>query len=511
MPAAYPPKTSQQQAEVPLFALPVQVEGSARTVTVDRLLEGPPTYQIGSLARRAALWTFGLMVGGYLLSMAATAVLARILTATDYGIMGMVMTLSAFFYVFSDMGLSWAIVQKRGLTRGQVDNLFWINVAAGTSLWGACFVAGPLLNRFYGRPELARIAVVLGAGFLLSGLAAQPRALLQRQMRQKAISVIAIIAQTGGAVAGVCLALEGFGYWALVAQSLSAQTIVVLLLFKHTGYRPGLPSTGQGIKTMVSYGGYAIAYEVMNYFAQNLDNVLIGRVWGTEQLGYYSRAYFLMMLPLMLAVGAVHPVMVPCLSALSHDRERMAEAYRKAVALTGAIAFPLTIGLAVTAPEAIRLIYGPKWAPVVPLLFWLSIGGISLPVYNTMYWLYLASGKSRSMFYWGLGSTAALAGGFSVGLNWGPIGVAIAYALVMGLFLTVPGLYYGHRSADISLRATLRTVTPFFAAAIFMGILVTAASHLLAAMGTDWRVVLALISQQKNKKAVVSWHNSYDK
>src|SRR4029077_8702251 len=84
-------------------------EVSAPTVTVDRLLERPPTSQIGSLARRAALWTCGVLVGGYLVSMAATAILARILTATDYGIIGMVMTLTSFFYFFSDMGLSWAI------------------------------------------------------------------------------------------------------------------------------------------------------------------------------------------------------------------------------------------------------------------------------------------------------------------------------------------------------------------------------------------------------------------
>lgn len=482
-------------------------EVSAPTVTVDRLLERPPTSQIGSLARRAALWTCGVLVGGYFVSMAATVILARILTATDYGIIGMVMTLTSFFYFFSDMGLSWAIVQKLNLTRGQVDNLFWINTAAGIGLWGACFLAGPLLNRFYGRPELARITAVLGAGFLLSSFAAQPRALLQRQMRLKAVSVITITAQTGGAAAGVCLALAGFGYWALVGQSLTVQAILSLLLFGYTGYRPGLPSTGRGTKTMVGFGGYLTATAIVVYFAQNLDNILIGRAWGAQQLGYYSRAYFLMTLPTMLAIGSLQGVMIPTLSGLGHDCKRMAEAYRKAVAAVGAVGFPLAVGLAVTAPEAIRFIYGTKWAPAAPLLFWLSVAGVLQPIYNTTVWLYVASGQTRTGFWWGLASTAALAGGFFAGLSHGPIGVAVAYALMMGFVLTIPGLYFAHRSAQMSLIATLRTLTPFFAAAMIMGILIVAGAHLLAALNTDWRVALAAkISIGVTVYIGICWH-----
>jgi len=185
-------------------------------------------------------------------------------------------------------------------------------------------------------------------------------------------------------------------------------------------------------------------------------------------------------------------VMFTSLSALSHDRERMGQAYRKAFAVIGAIGFPLAVGLAVTAPETIRLIYGPKWAPVAPILFWLSIAGISQPIYYSIGWLFLASGRSRTMFQWGVASTAVLACGFLAGLNRGPIGIAVAYALTMGLVLTLPALLLAHRAASISLRVTLRTVTPFFVAALVMGALTTGAAHILAVEGADWRVALIL-------------------
>jgi O-antigen/teichoic acid export membrane protein len=465
---------------------------SAPTATVDRLLERPPTNQIGSLARHGALWTFGLIVGRYVVSIAATAVLARILTATDYGLMGMVMTLTAFFYVFSDMGLSWATVQKRDLTRGRVDNLFWINAAAGATLWGACVLVGPLLNQFYARPELARVAVVLGAGFLLSSLTVQPLALLQRQIRLRAVSVIQMTAQAGGAAVGVSMALSGFGYWALVGQSLSVQAILLLLLFGHTGYRPGSPKAGQGTMKMVTFGGYLAAYGIVTYFARNLDNVLIGRVWGAEQLGYYSRAYFLMTLPMTLAAGSLVSVMVPSLSTLNHDRERMAQAYRKAVSAIGSLGFPLVAGLAVTAPEAVRLVYGPKWAPVVPIFLWLCIAGLSQPVYVTGMWLLLACGRTRELFLCGLAVMIVLASGFAVGVKSGAIGVAVAYAITMGLVLPLPALYFAHRVTGISFSLTMRAAAPYFLAAVTMGVFVAACGHGLTALGADWRVSLVV-------------------
>jgi O-antigen/teichoic acid export membrane protein len=461
-------------------------------LNTEQLLQQPAVSEVGGMARSGALWTLGMIAGRYGVSLIATAFLARLLTPTDYGLMGMVATLTTFLLVFSDMGLGWATVQKKDLSLPQVNNLFWTNAAAGALLWFACGVAGPLLNRFYGRQELAGVVAALGGGFLLSSLAVQPMALLRRSMRLKSIALIEIGAAASGACVGVALALAGFGYWALVGQSLAQQFTLLLALFAHTRYVPGMPRGNQNTLGMLRLGGYLAAYGIVNYFAFNLDNVLIGRVWGAEQLGYYSRAYFLMLLPTYIAAGSLMGVTVPAMSRLFDDRVRMASVYRKAVATIGLFSFPLGVGLAVTAPEAIRLVYGTKWQPVAPLLFWLSIAGIALPIHNTLGWLYIAAGKAKQMFFWGLGEALVLSLGFWWGVQWGASGVAITYALLMLFALTIPALFLAHRAAALSMLQTVSTLKTPFLASLVMGLAVWVSGEILVSTGVGWGAILCV-------------------
>src|SRR5690606_22373665 len=154
---------------------------------------------------------------------ASAAVLARLLSRDDYGLLGMVATLTALLLVFSDMGLSWATIQRRELTQAQVSNLFWINVGAGLVLWLACILVAPVMARFYGREELQLVTAIVGASFLIGGLSVQPFALLKRRMDFRTVARIEIAAGVVAAVTAVSCAMAGLGYWALVVQALAGQ------------------------------------------------------------------------------------------------------------------------------------------------------------------------------------------------------------------------------------------------------------------------------------------------
>jgi O-antigen/teichoic acid export membrane protein len=465
---------------------------AAVTKKTDTLLRRPAAEAVGSLARRGAMWTFGLIVSRHAVTLGATAILARILSPTDYGLMGMVMTLTAFFQVFSDMGLSWATVQRREITRAQVDNLFWVNAVFGALLWVACTAAGPMLNRFYGRSELAGIAAVMGAGFLLSSLTVQPTALLRRQMRLKVLCKAEMAAHLAGAAAGVALALLGFGYWALVGQSLVMQAGLLASLFWVTSYRPGLPAKGQGTLSLISFGGYVAAFYIVNYFTRTLDNILVGKVWGAEELGYYSRAYFLMMLPATLATSSLAGVMVPALSALRGNRMRFESAYRKAAAVSGFLGFPLAVGLGVTAHEVIYAVFGSRWTPVTPILVWLSVAAVSQPVYTTMWWLFMATGKGRELLQLGVATAITVSAAVLIGVRWGALGVAIAIGFTLTFVVAGPALLYAHRAAGLSFRETTRLLQPMFWASLAMGGCAYLAGRGAAGMGCTWLVVLTV-------------------
>lgn len=451
--------------------------------------DAPPTEQISQKARAGAGWSLASLVGRQLVSLGATAVLARVLSAADYGLFGMAVAITALMQAFTDFGLSWATIQRKEITRAQIDSLFFINVVFGLLLWIASALSGKFLVSFYHRPELAGITSLLGASFFFSGCAAQPLALLRRQMRFKPITLCDQWSTLAGASMGVGAALSGFGYWALVIQVVVQQFAYALLLLLLGGYRPRFPRAVYGLTGLLSFGGYMAGYSAINYFSRNLDNVLVGRICGAEQLGYYSRAYFLMTLPTLLASGMLNGVMIPALSALQADRERMAAAFLRSMRWVTLLGCPVALGLAACAPEFVRFVYGPRWAPVVPMLRWLCVAGAIQPVQAAVGWLYVVTGRSRAMIVVSVAASAVTVAAFFVGIRFGAVGVARAYAAA-NTCLAVPVMLIGHRIAGLKMRRTMAVVAPLFIASIVMASCVVFACVLCK--GADYRVRLAL-------------------
>lgn len=429
---------------------------------------------VGGKAQRGAMWSAVQIVTRNVVSIGVTAVLARLLVPEDYGLIGMVATLTALLQVFSDMGLSWATVQRRDLTHAQVSSLFWVNIAAGVVLWGAMIAGAPFLAAFYGEPALTMITIVSGVGFAISGVAVQPMALLLRRMDFRRIAEIEVTALLVGAVMALALALSDAGYWALVAQGPMQAIVRAILSIRGSGIRLQVPRRTAGLGSLVSFGGVLAINGLLIYLARNLDSVLIGKVWGAAELGIYNRAYFLMLLPSMLANGVLSGLMVTSLAAFQGDRDRFAQAYRKALRLVAYAGTPIALGLALTAAPAVELIYGPGWDPVVALLFWLSFAAITQPVYNTNGWLFTAAGRGGTYLMLTAVNTALLGLVFLLTVHHGVETVAQGYGLVMGLIIPLPALWLAHRAARIPLMPSFRSIFPVYLLNGVMGLLVWA-------------------------------------
>lgn len=448
--------------------------------------------KVGTLARKGALWSVIQIVVRNVASVGSTAVLARLLSPDDYGLMGMVATLTALLLVFSDMGLSWATIQRRELTQAQVSNLFWINVGAGLLLWIACILLAPVMARFYGRDELRLVTIVLGASFLIGGLSVQPFALLKRRMDFRVITHIEIAAVLLAAIVAIACALAGLGYWALVIQGLAGQLARAVLSIPASRIRLQAPVKGVGTRSMIGFGGVLAVNFLLIYFARTFDSVLIGRIWGAKQLGYYDRAYFLMLLPSFIATGALTNLMVPSLSALQGNPERFGDAYRRALRLVAFVGCPMAAGLALVAPEMVRLVYGEQWLAVVPMLSWLSIAGVTQPVFNTTGWLFTASGKAMAYFTVTLVNAVVLMCAFWWGASRGATEVAMAYGIVMGLVLVWPAMWSAHKSAGLNLARTIETLYPIGLALGVMAISVFFAGKIVTYLGGGWVIVLVI-------------------
>lgn len=450
----------------------------------------PLSSALGGLAARGALWSAALIISRQLVNVLATVILSRLLWPKDYGIFAMPAAFTGFLAVFSELGLSGATIQRRDLTQRQLSNLFWINTALGCILFTLCLVAAPLVAGFYGRSELKLITATLGIGFLAGGVGVQPSALLIRQMKVGRLFAAEGVSQVLGALAAIVGAFLGWGYWALVLRAVLAPIFLTGILFTVSGFRPGWPRAGQGTVALLKFGGYLAGFGAINYFARNLDNVLIGKVWGAEPLGYYTRAYFLMMLPVYLINGSLSRVILPALSVVQKDKERFGRIYRNSIQLVAIASFPLTLGMAVVAKELVQLFYGPHWATVAPILVCLSLSAMVEPICGTIPWLYISVGDTRRYFFWGLIATPLTCVSFVAGLPWGPIGVAAAYAAVSVVVLLVPGLWLAHRAAQLPLRPTLLGMMRPLLYALIMAIAAWSTRWMLMTAGVPWWMVL---------------------
>jgi PST family polysaccharide transporter len=399
------------------------------------------------------------------IQLTSTVILARLLSPDDYGIIAMVMAITAFAGVFRDLGLSSAAVQKKDLTRAQQSNLFWLNVAMGAVLTAIVAVASPLVAWFYGQPELTLVTVALSFTFLIGSLGTQHGARLVREMQFGRMAVATIAGSIAGLITSVTLALQSFAYWALVWGVLSGAVTTTVLLFILSPFRPALFSRNAGIREMVGFGANVTAFDLVNYFHRNLDNVLIGKFWGADALGLYSRAYQLLMFPITAIRGPINAVAFPAMSRLQRQPEDYRHYYRKITHLLALVSMPLTAFLFVSAGPVIELLLGKNWAGVSPIFAILALSGFIQPVAGLRGVVLLSCGHGKRMLAWGIINAVCVCGGFLIGVRWGVFGVATSYAIVNYLLL-YPSLLLVFKNTPLHVSDFFQPIIPPVIAAL---------------------------------------------
>jgi O-antigen/teichoic acid export membrane protein len=376
----------------------------------------------------------------FLLNLASTMILARLLMPRDFGLVAMVMTVTSFLRVFKDAGLSVATVQRERITHAQVSNLFWINVAVSAVSTLVLAASAPIIAQFYGNPHLIPITLFLSVTFLISGSTVQHQALLKRQMRFKALAMIEIGSMAVGVLVGVAMALLGYKYWSLVGSSLSTEVAGLILTWSVSRWRPQLPTRHSGIGPLVSFGAHRTAGDFILSLARGSDNLLIGRFYGAASVGLYSRASALLIWPLQQFLNPINVVFIPVLSRLQSQPEHYRSTFLRlyeAIALTG-FAFA-GLFLALARPLTLVLL-GPKWGQAAAIFGGFTVAALCLPLGNASAWLFTSQGRGREMFVTQLANSCAIVLSFLVGLPFGPVGVAIAFSF-SNLLVRIP-LYY---------------------------------------------------------------------
>jgi PST family polysaccharide transporter len=437
---------------------------------------------------RGGAVTLASQAGRFVIQLGATAVLARLLAPEAFGLVAMVSAVIGFTAIFVDVGFTLAIVQRPQLARDQLSTFFWFHALIRVGLLLVAALLAPFVGWLYGEPRLLAITVALGIGYFLDGLGMQPKALLRRQMRFTALGAIDLISLVLGQVIGIALAAMGIGYWALVVIQLMASAIGSAQAWILCGWRPGRPARGTGLREFLRFGAGVTAFNVMNYFARNADNVLIGSLWGPGPLGLYSKAYQLMMLPLLQINMPMASVAVPVLSRLQGVPDTYRRFYKGSLRLVLYLTLPAIVGLFAVADEVVAIVLGPRWQPVGPIFRALALAALFQPLLQTLSWIYLSLGQTDRMIRWGLVSVPTILLSFALGSPWGPLGIATAYAVAVNL-LVVPSVLMSTRGSPIAPRDIASALSRPLLLSAILGLVIFA---IRAASGTRDPVLLVV-------------------
>lgn len=376
-------------------------------------------------------------------------VLGRLLQIEDYGLIMMVQTFTGFTTVLQDFGFSNAAVQAKELTPQQSSNLFWLSSGFSFCI-GVLFASlAPFIVWFYGKPELFWLAIVGSLIPVLSGLSGQPLALLKRNMSFGKLAIIRLIATIVACLVAIAFALLGFGPWALLFNAMTNSVILLIGAFAVTGFWPKPFRRKSGTRALVNYGGHFTAGSALGYLGRNADNVLIGSCFGDTALGLYSRAYALLMLPVVQLQGAIGQVNFAAFSKLQGDPSRFNKAAMRLLKVYLLISSLLVIPMMCASEDVVVVLLGPKWQAAgrvflyLTPLAWIQLAGSVCTL------AFKSSGCIAEFTKWSLFNNILAILGIASGIPWGVEGVALSYSIT-GLTIRYPFLVYSiHKTGYI--------------------------------------------------------------
>lgn len=449
---------------------------------------------LGQKAVRGVLTTGSGQGARLLLQIVSVVVLARLITPGDYGLVAMVTAVVGIGEILREMGLSSASIQTKELSRAQRDNLFWISSAAGLAVSLLVALAAPLLVVVYQRPEVLGICLALAPTFLLSGLAAQFRAGLTREMRFKALAVSDVACSAAALTLGVVAAAYGLGYWALVLQQLSAGILALLSLVVLSGWLPGAYDRSAPMGKLVRFGASVLGSQVLTYVSVNADSVLIGSAYGARDLGYYNRGMQLVRTPLNQLRAPIGTVALPVLSRLQDDPRRFMEFVSNAQL---AVAYPLLTGIGwfiACGEPAVRVALGSTWADATPVIQLIAAGeGLSTLMFLAS-WMYLSQGLGKALVRFSAFTLVLRLGLLLVALPMGML--AVAAVGVVGPVIVLPiALWQVGRSTGLETYVLLRQAALILSVVSTVSMITAFAARALASL-PDPVVVLAAASVQ---------------
>ena len=416
-------------------------------------------------------------------------VLARLLAPADYGLIALAMPIVLFAFTLSEGGMGPAAVRAPDPV-GEIEaTMFWTTLANGVGYAAILLLGAPFIAAMFSDAAVAPVLMALAPILVLSAMCSVPAVRIQKHGTVWIFALGDVASSLAGAMAALGAALTGWGVWSLVAQQLVIWIVKLVVLTAFAGTWPRRAPRRAAFLYLMRHGMPMIGANLLRLFSNSIDAMLIGRLLGVEQLGFYALAYQIVRIPESVLNGPVLVSFLPGIARLGADRAAAARMFVDGLRMMLGVAAPLMLGIALTADLSVPLLLGPRWHATAPLLMLLSPPAIV----QTLGWLsmglLLGRGRSGLQFQLALLNAALTLVGVLAGAPFGVFAIAIgvAVSVVIG---NLAFLIAALREVQVPMRTLASAIAPTLASAAFMACGVAGLRALLPA---DLHAVVTLV------------------
>ncbi len=395
--------------------------------------------EVRKKALSGVVWSSFSQVGKQVITLLTTIAISRALMPEDFGLLALVMVGIRFAGILGEFGFSKALVQRKEVSENHRSSVFWANLLLGSSLMGVMTLMSGVIAKFFVQPEIRPLIILAATNLVITPLYSVHRALLRRNLAFKTVGLIDLLGVFVTGVSGVAFVYSGLGVSSLILMELCGNFAVLVGSVVVYRWWPKRWIHWASLSELMGFSLNLLGSNVINYWVRNLDNLLIGKFIGDYQLGLYSRAYGLMLMPVSQISGVIGNVMFPSLSRMGDDLEKIRSVYLRATAAIFLVTAPMMLGGVAVAGTAIPTLLGSQWQELVPIVRVLCPLGAVQSVLSTVGWIYLSRGRADLLLKWNLFTSPITMASFVVGIYFGDaLSVAIAYAVTYGVILGIP-------------------------------------------------------------------------
>lgn len=408
----------------------------------------------------------GLLWGGFsngmqqLLGLVFGIILARKLSQTDYGLVGMLAIFSAVAACMQEGGFIAALNRKKEVTQRDYNAVFWMSFLTSICFYLLFFFTAPLIARFYGEPRLTALARYSFLSFLCISFSIAPRAYIFRNMMVRQSSIINIVAVLLSGVVGVVMAYMGYAYWGLATQTIVFTLTVSILNYWFSGWRPTIHIDLKPIREIIGFSSRLIVTNILTAANTNILSVLLGRYYTAPQVGDFTQANKWNTMGHSLITNMLYSIAQPVFAKTDDDRQRQKQVFRKLLRFTAFVSFPLMLCLALVAEDFIVVLITEKWLTSAQLLRWLCIAGACVPISYLFSNLLISRGHSSTYMWCSLTFFTAQLLAVGLCVPYGIERMVQAYATLIILWVAV-WYFFAHREIGLRIVEAVSDIAPY--------------------------------------------------